>query len=243
MTITFDRKTFYNAVRGPLFGGSLTQQQVDGLGFKLTEWERKYSDRDLRWLAYGLATSKHETASTMWPVEEYGKGAGASYGKPDPVTGLAYYGRGDVQLTWADNYKFATAQLGLTGAHDLYWHPDQALDPQVSADVMFQGMADGWFRKPNKLSDYFNASREDPYNARDIINGDKNTVPKWSNGVSIGNLIAGYYADFLAALEQAEIRTPAPEPVPETVTVEIALSVVIDRNGNATASVTRCAIK
>lgn len=241
--VEFDRKVFFDAVRVPLFGGALTQQQVDGLNFKLTEWENEYSDCDLRWLAYALATSKHETASTMWPVEEYGKGAGADYGKIDPKTGFAYYGRGDVQLTWADNYKRATTELGLIGENDLYWHADRALDPQISADVMYCGMIEGWFRSGNKLADYFNAGKEDPYNARDIINGDKKTIPSWSNGVSIGNLIKGYYGSFLAALKaaQVEVPEPEPEPAPEPCADRqfiVTLSVLVPAGESAIVSIT-----
>ena len=55
-------------------------------------------DADLRWLAYILATDYHETAYTMQPIEEYGKGAGYDYGEPDPVTGEIYFGTGLVQL-------------------------------------------------------------------------------------------------------------------------------------------------
>lgn len=208
---TFDRKTFFDAVRKPLFQGAMSQQQVDGMNFKLDVWEAHHNGRDVRWLAYCLATSKHETASTMWPVEEYGKGAGRPYGEPVAETGFAYYGRGDVQLTWDYNYKGATARLQLTGDNDLYWHPDRALDPAISADVMYSGMIEGWFRNPNSLDDYFSPTRDDAYNARDVVNGDKKTIPQWSNGVSIGNLVAGYHRDFLSALNAAAREEPAPE--------------------------------
>lgn len=237
MLKTYDREIFFDAVRGPLFGGSLTQQQVDGMNFKLGEWETKYAEWDMRWLAYALATSKHETASAMWPVEEYGKGAGASYGKPDPKTGWAYYGRGDVQLTWADNYQKATAELGLTGDDDLYWHADRALDPQISADVLFVGMEQGWFRSGNKFAKFFNASKEDPYGAREIINGDKSKVPSWSNGVSIGNLVAGYYANFLKALRLSMIDEPVPAPELPAVSLRLDLRVTIATDGTATTEV------
>ena len=33
---------------------------------------------DIRWLAYMMATAKHEVANTWQPIEEYGKGAGHS---------------------------------------------------------------------------------------------------------------------------------------------------------------------
>jgi hypothetical protein len=215
----FDRKIFFDSVRNSLFSGALSQQQVDGMSFKLDQWEKHYAGLDLRWLAYPLATSKHETSSTMWPIEEYGKGQGMSYGAPDPQTGQTYYGRGDVQLTWRDNYARATRELGLTGSDDLEWNAARALDPQISADVMYKGMRQGWFRassdgKRQTLERYFSASKDDAYTAREIINGDKSKVPSWSGGVSIGKLIQGYHQKFLNALQASWIEEPEPEPEP-----------------------------
>jgi hypothetical protein len=90
---------------------------------------------------------------------------------------------------------------------------------------MFTGMMQGWFRSGQSLPRYFSDTADDPYNARDIINGDKKTVPSWSGGVSIGNLISGYYTGFLSALLASatdEDIEPAPEP-PEmqVVTIDI----------------------
>ena len=108
-----------------------------------------HPDWDVRWLAYSLATTIHETASTMWPIEEYGKGKGQPYGVPDPDTGEAYYGRGFVQLTWKDNYQKMTPivdPLFPGEPIDLVKKPAQALDPHVAAAIMYQGMAAGSFR-------------------------------------------------------------------------------------------------
>lgn len=220
MTKLFDRDIFFPAIK-PLFGGKFTQQQVDGMNYKLDQWEAHHSEKDVRWLSYALATAYHETAQKMWPVEEYGKGAGMSYGKPDPETGKTYYGRGDVQLTWKDNYAKATRELELVGQQDLVWYPSQALDPKISADIMYLGMIDGWFRSGNKFSKYFSETKDDPYGAREIINGDKKTVPTWSNGVSIGNLIKGYHQKFLNALNSAKIEQPDPTPEAQEVTIEV----------------------
>ena len=91
----FYRKVYFDSVRASLFGGALTQQQVDGMSAILTGWEELSPPlSDLRWLAYMLATTKHETASTCWPIEEYGKGQDMSYGKEDPETHQTYFGRG-----------------------------------------------------------------------------------------------------------------------------------------------------
>ena len=206
MIPVIDRKVYFDHVRLDPFNKSLTQQQVDGQNAILDRWEIDPTTVDFRWLAYALATAFHETSQTMWPVSEYGKGKGMAYGVEDPPgSGNVFYGRGFVQLTWADNYKRATKELGLFGHEDLYQHPDKALDLMIAGDVMFYGMIEGWFRtkdgKPETLPRYFNSSTDDPLNARGIINGDKNTVPNWSGGVSIGKLIEGYHVAFLYALQ------------------------------------------
>jgi hypothetical protein len=217
---TVDRTLYFDAIRKKPFNGKLTQQQVDGQEYILAAFEVGYASWDLRWLAYALATTYHETSATMWPIEEYGKGGSASYAKPDPVTGQAYYGRGFVQLTWSDNYKRADKELQLTGENSCYTDASNQLRCEIAAPTMFLGMSEGWFRKnsggqPYTLEMFFNDQREDPYGAREIINGDKSKVPTWSNGVSIGNLIAGYYRDFLAALSAAYVEEPAPGPGPK----------------------------
>lgn len=218
MAYEFDRKQFFDAVRESLFYGKLTQQQVDGMDFILDVWEAQHTQWDLRWLGYPLATTLHETASTMWPIEEYGKGKGRSYGNPDPVTGQTYYGRGFVQLTWKDNYAAMTPVLraAFPGEDiDLVMRPEQALVPKYAAVIMFHGMSKGTFRaskdgRRQTLLRYFSATEDDAYGAREIINGDKATVPKWSKGVSIGNLIKGYHGEFLSALTASKIEIVPP---------------------------------
>ena len=78
--IHFDRETYFDAVRKPLFGGSMTEGQVIGQEAILLQWETNPLSDDLRHLAYALATTKHETANEMLPIEEYGKGKGMPYG-------------------------------------------------------------------------------------------------------------------------------------------------------------------
>ena len=212
----FDREIFFGAVRGSLFHGAMTQRQVDGMNAILSAWEENPRSSNLRWLAYPLATTAHETGFAMWPIEEYGKGEGMSYGQPDPETQQIYYGRGFVQLTWKDNYARADKELcyGTTEADwdSLKWNPGNALKLDVAAEVMFQGMDEGWFRSdsagPHNLGRWFNDTVDDSYKAREIINGDKSKVPSWSNGVSIGNLIKQYHVAFLAALEAALLDQP-----------------------------------
>jgi putative chitinase len=225
----FDRKIYFDTIKASLFTGGFDQRQVDGQEAILAAWERNPLSDDLRHLAYPLATTYHETSKEMWPIEEYGKGQGMEYGEPDPETGQTYYGRGFVQLTWRENYERATDKLGLEGENDLEWHAEKALDLAIASDIMFQGMWEGWFRthddgSPETLERYFNEDCDDPYGAREIINGDKTRVPDWSGGISIGNLCKRYHYDFLHALEMsfvgAEPRPPEPVP-PQIVSIAI----------------------
>lgn len=198
--MTFDRQVYFDTVREPLFGGALDQGQVDGQEYILGMWEDHPNARklDLHWLAYCLATAFHETAATMLPIEEYGKGAGHPYGEQDPETKQTYYGRGFVQLTWRENYARASDELELEGPDDLEWHAERALDPEIAARTMFHGMHQGWFTG-KKLGDFFNNTVIDPVGARAIVNNDveKN-----------GDLIAGYFWDFLEAIDMASLTPP-----------------------------------
>jgi putative chitinase len=185
-----DRDVYFDKVRDELFGGALTQQQVDGQSVILAVWEYQAGGTpmtDTRWLAYMLATTYHETATRMWPVTEYGS---ESYLKGKDY--YPYVGRGYVQLTWEDNYRNAGIALALIDDRDLVAHPDMALDSLIAARIMFRGMAEGWFTG-RKLGQYFNDEEDDPINARQIINGNDDD-----------KLIAGYHQTFLAAIGAAE---------------------------------------
>lgn len=140
------------------------------------------SAHHLRQAAYLLATTKHETANTFAPIEEYGRGKGRPYGKPDPKTGHAYYGRGYVQLTWSKNYQTVGKALGLP----LYAKPELALKYDVAYKIMSYGMTHGTFTGV-ALSRYITDQRTDYVNARKII-----------NGTDKADLIAGY----ASAIEQ-----------------------------------------
>ena len=79
---------------------------------------------------------------------------------------------------------------------DMVRNASQALIPEIAAAVMFEGMERGSFRKGQTLARVLHSDSDDPWTAREIINGDKKTVTPWSNGVNIGNLIKGYHEDF-----------------------------------------------
>jgi putative chitinase len=185
-----DRDSFFHDVRSSLFSGNLTQSQVNGLNYLLDTWESYFVDYDIRWLAYALATAYHETAQTMRPIEEYGRGEGKSYGEPTGDYDQCYYGRGYVQLTWLENYE--KAEKILKDTYDLdtpcVEYPHRMLEDEPSALVLYDGMKDGWFTGVG-LPQFFDEDTEDPVNARKIV-----------NGLDKAETIAGYYRKFLDAL-------------------------------------------
>jgi hypothetical protein len=79
---------FFASIR-PLFG-TMTKAQVEGIQSKLAAFAAAASP--LAYVAYGLATSFHETAQKMQPVPEIGRGRGKAYGKPGKHGGQIAYG-------------------------------------------------------------------------------------------------------------------------------------------------------
>lgn len=185
-----NRKVFFDFVRNLPFGGKISTDQFDGLDRILKYKDSRYPHWENRWLAYLLATVFHETARRMQPIEEMG---GQSYLRSKKY--WPWYGRGLIQITWEENYK----KYGIT-------NPKQALEWDTALRVAFDGMEKGKFSRDKggaqTLARYFNKQKNDPEGARKIINGtDKKS------------LIAGYYKNFLDALEQAEKAVEAPQEV------------------------------
>lgn len=164
-----DPKAFFDYVRGrkPL-GPKLTAQEVAGCERILAACAAERFPAS--WAAYVLATAYHETAGTLTPLREYGKGQGRAYGKPGRNGGQVPYGRGDVQLTWDENYERADRELGLSGA--LIANYDLALDPAISARILVRGMEHGWFTGKG-LADFIPEEPGRPHfnHARRIVNG------------------------------------------------------------------------
>lgn len=181
-----DRKVFFDMVRSAPFNGALTPGQVDGMNRILDEWIRSQI-YDLRFLAYMLATTFHETAFTMQPIREMGS---EDYLKSKPY--YPWVGEGLVQVTWEANAR----KFGATA-------PGQLLSWPLCLKPLFDGMLRGMFTG-KRLADYFNATTDDPIGARHIINGSDRA-----------NTIAHYHSLFLAALQAAKMPTTAPtDPIP-----------------------------
>ncbi|MBB4007818.1 glycoside hydrolase family 19 protein [Allorhizobium taibaishanense] len=179
-----DRAKFFAAVRSSLFGGALTQNQVNGMSSMLDAWQAG-NMTDLRWLAYMLATAFHETAQTMQPVREtraatdeqaiaildrsFAKGSLRWVKTPYwriGADGKSWLGRGYVQLTHKSNY----SKLGNAIGVDLVANPTLAMRDDIALKVMFTGMSEGLFTGA-KLAHFFVGAKADWLGARLIING------------------------------------------------------------------------
>jgi len=79
-----NRKSFYDSFRVDF--GNVKQGQVNGFEAIFNVADKQ--NTDVYHLAYMLATAYHETASTMQPIEEYGKGKTRPYGKKQKLNCL-----------------------------------------------------------------------------------------------------------------------------------------------------------
>ncbi|MEO8514929.1 MAG: glycoside hydrolase family 19 protein, partial [Ignavibacteria bacterium] len=193
-----------------VFGRKISEEKKKNI-FAITDAFVSDDDmKSLRWLAYILATSMHESNDTFAPVVEgywikpETKRVNALYNYysknnpgalktifPNGRTGAAYYGRGRVvQLTHDFNYKLAS--LKIYGDLRLYNNPDMIItDAACDMAVTFKGMLSGWFTG-YKLEQFFplGSNKANWAGSRKII-----------NGMDRANLIAGYAMKFYDLLE------------------------------------------
>ena len=124
-----DRKFFVKQFRRQ-FHPFKDASRVAGYMAIFDHWDSDPKLKDLRWLAYALATAYHETGRRMQAIREgfcktdacsiravtrlYQRGRiSRNYARIDPVTGRSYFGRGHVQLTHARNYKIMGKATGI----------------------------------------------------------------------------------------------------------------------------------
>lgn len=172
----FDHKVLFDLYRTAA-RIRFSQSQVDGIEQLLGFVENDPGMTDIRWVAYLLATVKHECADTWQPIRERGDAAyfqrydpdtkvGRVLGNTQPGDGARYKGRGYVQLTGRANYR----QFGQRLSIGLEASPDLALDPKISYRIASLGMRQGLFTG-KALSHYLHGDQTDYLNARRIING------------------------------------------------------------------------
>lgn len=215
-----NRTTLFAYLRRLPFGGRLSTAQVSGVETILNIW-LTLGHTDLRWLAYILATAFHETGGTMQPVREtlaasdaravanldraYAAGklpqVKTPYWRPD-ASGKSWLGRGFVQLTHRRNYEAASRLTGV----DLVANPGRAMEPDIAAKILVEGMSAGLFTG-RRLADYFGSAADDPAGARRIV-----------NGTDKAQLIASYHRAILDALKAASADA-VPGDVPAALAV------------------------
>ena len=194
-----NQKAFFDACRKGVMGPTLDGDEVSGAGAILDAM----AGAPLAYTAYALATAWHETAHTMQPIREFG---GTAYlrrmydvegqnpdrarkmGNVTPGDGPRYCGRGYVQLTWRSNYRKAAEKLG----YPLEGNPELAMRPDIAAQIMRRGMAEGWFTGKSFRS-YLPA--EGPATLAEF-----KAARRIINGTDKADLIAGYAVKFQAAL-------------------------------------------
>lgn len=164
----FDRKKFFDSYKAQ-FATKLKQGQVDGLEQLLGFIENDPDLTDIRWVAYMLATIKHECADRWQPIEEFASGkqyeGRADLGNIQPGDGPLYKGRGYVQITGRANYRKFARLLDI----DFVGSPKHTLNPAMSYKIMSLGMRNGLFTGRD-LGDYIHQDVCDYRNARRIIN-------------------------------------------------------------------------
>ena len=188
-------KYFYDCIREPLHGGSISQPAVEAYKTIFEYWNINDNYIDKRQLAYILATVRAEVGSNMSPVREGFAATDAAarsrirhlpYGNPVGPYGHVYYGRGYVLLTWLHNYEKMSKKLGI----DLVQFPDLALEPDIAIDILVNGMMDGDFNgHGHGLPFYIGGENEDPVGARRTI-----------NVLDRANEIAGFYEQYKVCL-------------------------------------------
>lgn len=174
----FDRAAFFAAVRK--ITGPLDQIQVESIEAILD----RMAGMPLPRVAYVLATAWHE--ARFKPQPEWGRGKGRRYAKPgarmkpmpNPPTygGQIPYGRGLVQITWAENYEWldaAAAEAGLVEKGDLLKDFDLALRPDIAVLALVKGMLEAAFASNGKPLSFYGPKADgsfDYVNARQTVN-------------------------------------------------------------------------
>ena len=113
----------------------------------------------------------------------------AQLGNTQPGDGVRFHGRGYVQLTGRTNYEKASLALN----EDLIGAPERALEPLIAAEIMDQGMRNGWF---TGRSFKYALPLDDSPASFDQFRASRSII----NGHDCEQEIAGYAVQFQTAL-------------------------------------------
>lgn len=200
-----NEKAFYDAIRIPLFGGSLSHNRFRLIS-ELLSAVTSAPGLNAELAAYIFATAHWET-DHFSSMEENASGEAyegrADLGNDQPGDGKRFKGRGFVQITGRRNYGWAAKVTGI----DLLVYPERAAEPVVAAVLIVDGMLTGAFTGVG-LGKFINAGRVDFVGARAVINGS-------DSAQEIAVIARKYLAAFDAALKAAPAR-PAEVLTPDT---------------------------
>lgn len=190
-----DRKAFYNAVRVPLFGGALSQLQVDNLEAVFGAAFALAPGMTRRQLAYVLATGWWESGGkfvpreenlnyttaarirAVWPSRFKSDAAAKPYvRKPQELAEKVYGNRKDLGNDQpGDGWLYrgrGLAQLTGKGRYRVFGvDPATAMRPEESAKILVRGLFEGLFTG-RRISKFVDGARTDWVNARRCVNAD-----------------------------------------------------------------------
>ena len=218
-TFTLDSHAFFMSVRASVFGGRLTQAQVDGCTALLTACN-KYGVTDQHHVSHALAEVRHETGGYMLPIKETvmahhtGKNpsdatvikrlndayaAGKLPWVTAPYWRSGWFGRGPIQTTHEENYRKIGEKIGV----DLVKNRDRILEPDIGAASAVIGLRDGVYTG-RRLADYSFPAALDAHSSkhpRRMVNGKDGTDAD----------VSKYHRAFHAALTAANFRVVSQE--------------------------------
>lgn len=228
-TFTLDSKAFFAKARATVFGGVLSQAQVDGCEALLKAC-KLWDVTDQQHVAQVLAEVRHETGGYMLPIKETvmpwhtdknpsdatvikrlndAYAAGKLPWVKTPYWRKGWFGRGPIQTSHEENYRNLGDKLGL----DLVKNPGLLLEKDIGAASAVVGLRDGVYTG-KKLADfnYLVALDAPPKeNPRRMVNGVDGTDKE----------VAGFHRGFYAALSAGGFREipgddAARKPEPQT---------------------------
>lgn len=227
---SFDRDQFFTNYQMQFPSEKLTLSQYTGLNKLLDMIELDKFMNNPNWIAYLLATTKREAGNGVnywnsaadegvlasgtkvkkdyFDIYEPGTVSGKNLGNTEVGDGYLYRGRGYSQLTGRYSY----SRFGKVLGYDLETNPDLVFDPVVSYNVTSYGLRFGYGRKDKvtkqlqTLEKFTDGDNFDFFGAREIINGDKNSLvdKKDSSKGTIGQQVQDF-AIRLKAITRASI--------------------------------------
>ena len=186
---TESKKIFWEKYQAEF--GSMDNSTKDNLTQIFDFIKQEQDIKDVRYVAYILATIKWETAHTFKPITEFGPSddyfesnfgsntdVGKNLGNVELGDGVRFKGRGYLILNGRKNYELMNEVLKLKDTdNDLLKNPEKALDPIIAYRIASYGMRNGFFTGGQwKLSDFISDNKVDYESARQIVNGNDKAV-------------------------------------------------------------------